>query len=81
MLNQNKEEYKKLISLRRLAKEVPYKVTYLSLLVQRGKLKAEKIGRNYFTTREWFSEYLEMHARDGKISEVGEVRAENQESK
>jgi len=81
MLNQNKEEYKKLISLRRLAKEVPYKVTYLSLLVQRGKLKAEKIGRNYFTTREWFEEYLEMHARDEKIERWEEVRAENQESK
>ncbi|MDD5294549.1 MAG: hypothetical protein PHP21_01315, partial [Patescibacteria group bacterium] len=76
MLNQNKEEYKKLIPLRRLAKEVPYKVNYLSLLVQRGRLKAEKIGRNYFTTREWFNEYLEMHARDEKIEKLEEGRAE-----
>ncbi|MDD5031578.1 MAG: hypothetical protein PHR36_00855 [Patescibacteria group bacterium] len=72
MLSQNKEEYKKLIPLRRLAKEVPYKVTYLSLLVQRGKLRAEKIGRNYFTTREWFGEYLEMHARSGKVEKLEE---------
>ncbi|MFA4834363.1 MAG: hypothetical protein WC619_06045, partial [Patescibacteria group bacterium] len=82
MLIQNKqEEYKKLIPLRRLAKEVPYKVTYLSLLVQRGKLRAEKIGRNYFTSREWFNEYLEMHARDEKIEKAEEGRTEKAEEK
>ncbi|MDD5071375.1 MAG: hypothetical protein PHQ42_01425 [Patescibacteria group bacterium] len=76
MLNQNKEESKKLIPLRRLAKEAPYKVNYLSLLVQRGKLKAEKIGRNYFTTREWFEQYLEMHARDEKVERAEGAQAE-----
>jgi hypothetical protein len=66
MLYQKKDENKKLIPLRRLAEEGPYKTAYLSLLVQRNKLKATKVGRNYFTTREWFKEYLEKHARDSK---------------
>jgi uncharacterized membrane protein YozB (DUF420 family) len=54
----------KLIPLRRFAKSGLYTPAYLSLLVQRKKLKAKKIGRNYYTTQEWFEEYLERHARD-----------------
>jgi len=56
---------KKLLPLRRFASDI-YAPAYLSLLVQRGKLKAQKIGRNYFTTGEWFGEYLERHAREEK---------------
>ncbi|MFH1427322.1 MAG: hypothetical protein ABIG60_02230, partial [Patescibacteria group bacterium] len=62
----NNKELKKLIPLRRLTEEGPYSTAYLSLLVQRKKLKAKKVGRNYFTTREWFNNYLENHARDEK---------------
>ena len=51
-----------LIPLRHFVKEGLYSQAYLSLLVQRKKLKAEKIGRNYFTTREWFEEYVNLHA-------------------
>ena len=67
MLEKNKnKENKRLIPLRRFAKVGPYGSAYLSNLVQRKRLKAKKIGRNYFTTQEWFSEYLEMHAQEGK---------------
>ena len=60
------DERKKLIPLRRLAIPGLYDNSYLSQLVQRKKLKAEKIGRNYYTTKEWFIEYLERHAQDDK---------------
>lgn len=61
---------KKLIPLRRLTEYGLYKISYLSILVQRKKLKAKKIGRNYYTTIEWFNEYLEKHARDEKRVKV-----------
>lgn len=54
----------KLVPLRRFALEGFYNVRYLSQLVQRGKLKAKQVGRNFCTTREWFEEYLEQHALD-----------------
>lgn len=60
------DDNKKLIPLRRLAQESSYSPAYVSILVQRKKLKAEKVGRNYFSTREWFNQYLEDHARDEK---------------
>jgi len=60
------DERKKLIPLRRLAIPGLYDTSYLSQLVQRKKLKAEKIGRNYYTTKDWFMEYLERHAQDDK---------------
>lgn len=54
----------KLVPLRRFTCDELYSAAYLSQLVQRGKLKAQKIGRNFCTTREWFEEYLEIHALD-----------------
>lgn len=54
----------KFVPLRRFAYDGLYNLAYLSQLVQRGKLKARKIGKNYNTTREWFEEYLETHALD-----------------
>ena len=65
MLSQNNQR-KQLIPLRRLADNKLYSTAYLSLLVQRKKLKAKKIGRNFYTTQEWFEDYLEKHARDEK---------------
>ena len=66
MLKEPEKQEQKLYPLRKFSLPGIYSVAYLSQLVQRKKLKAKKIGRNYFTTREWFNEYLERHARDGK---------------
>ena len=55
---------KKLVLLRRFAIKGLYSTEYLSQLVQRKKLKAKKLGRNFCTTREWFEEYLSQHALD-----------------
>jgi hypothetical protein len=65
-MRKNSENRPKLVPLRRFVNNGPYSSAYLSLLVQRHKLKAEKIGRNYFTTEAWFKEYLEQHAQNGK---------------
>lgn len=58
-----KQTKNQLIPLCRFAETSQYSQAYLSLLVQRKKLRAKKIGRNYFTTQEWFNEYLLKHAR------------------
>ncbi|MFA6394005.1 MAG: hypothetical protein WCW25_03995, partial [Patescibacteria group bacterium] len=64
------EDLKKLLPLRQFAKEGPYSAAYLSILVQRKSLKARRVGRNFFTTREWFNEYLERHAQEKKSVEA-----------
>ncbi len=66
MLKEPENQEQKLYPLRKFSLPGIYSVAYLSQLVQRRKLKAKKIGRNYFTTKEWFNEYLERHARDEK---------------
>lgn len=60
---QEKNNNNKLLPLRNFVKQGPYSSFYLSNLVQRKKLKAKKIGRNYFTTQKWFDEYLLQHGR------------------
>ncbi|MFA6107040.1 MAG: hypothetical protein WC745_05230, partial [Patescibacteria group bacterium] len=70
LVNGNEEKnnnLKKLLPLRQFAKEGPYSAAYLSILVQRKSLKARRIGRNYFTTLEWFNEYLQQHAQEKKF--------------
>lgn len=54
----------KLVPLRRFAHKKLYDTTYLSVLVQRKKLKARKVGRVYWTSEEWFQDYLDKHARE-----------------
>ncbi|MFH1841336.1 MAG: hypothetical protein ABH800_01070, partial [Candidatus Nealsonbacteria bacterium] len=46
------------ISLQNATKLCNYSQEYLSLRARQGKLKAEKIGRNWVTTKEWLQEYL-----------------------
>jgi len=38
-----------------------YDQEYLSLLARRGLLQAEKIGRNWYTKREWLNNYLQKN--------------------
>lgn len=74
----NKE---RLVPLRRFAREDLYSSSYLSLLVQRKKLKAKRIGRNFYTTQQWFEDYLRKHAKD-EIREKYEILfEESQKSK
>ena len=38
-----------------------YDQEYLSLLARRGLLQAEKIGKRWYTTREWLNNYLQKN--------------------
>lgn len=67
---------KKLMPLRKFAVDNIYSPAYLSQLVQRGKLKARKIGRNYYTCAHWFGEYLDQHAQDVKFEKYQEYLEE-----
>ena len=80
MLKKSENEAK-LVPLRKFAIPGIYSVAYLSQLVQRKKLKAKKIGRNYFTSQVWFDEYLGEHAQDRKIEKYQNhlKRQENKE--
>jgi hypothetical protein len=48
----------KYLSMKEASKITPYEQDYLSLLARRGELKAEKIGRNWFTRVEWLNAYI-----------------------
>ena len=72
MLNLPKAK-KHLVPLRRFSCDGLYTLAYLSQLVQRGKLKAKKVGKNYHTNREWFENYLEAHALDNTREAYNEL--------
>lgn len=61
-------EEKKLISMKEAARISPYQQGYLSLLARRGELRAEKVGRNWFTTIDWLNEYIEEKKPDKVIA-------------
>ena len=46
------------ISLKEAEKITPYSANYLGLRARQGKLKAIKIGRDWFTKKEWLEEYI-----------------------
>ncbi len=67
----------KLIPLRKFAIPGVYSSAYLSQLVQRKKLRAKKIGRNYYSCQDWFDDYLALHAQDRKQAEYNKYLADN----
>lgn len=49
----------KFISLAEAAKITNYSQDYISLLCRQGKLRAQKLGRNWVTTKEWVQSYVD----------------------
>jgi hypothetical protein len=49
---------KDFLSMAQASKLCPYEQGYLSLLARRGELKAEKIGRNWYTKINWLNAYI-----------------------
>lgn len=49
----------KYLLLSQAAEFCSYSQEYLSLRARQGKLRAVKIGRNWFTTEDWLREYLD----------------------
>ncbi|MDD5290012.1 MAG: hypothetical protein PHT40_02310 [Patescibacteria group bacterium] len=62
--NHAQEKSRGFISLSEAAKLCTYSQEYLSLLARRGELKAQKIGRNWFTKTDWLKKYIEDHPAD-----------------
>ncbi|MEK7525715.1 MAG: hypothetical protein AAB561_01730, partial [Patescibacteria group bacterium] len=56
-----------LVSLFEASKLAPYSQEYISLLVRRGKIFGQKIGRNWFTTTEAVEEYVRKYAGSSLI--------------
>ncbi|MDP3900760.1 MAG: hypothetical protein Q8Q38_00215, partial [bacterium] len=46
------------ISLKEASRVCGYSQKYLNLRARQGKLKAEKVGRNWVTTKEWLDDYI-----------------------
>lgn len=67
-----KKEEQQYISLAEAAKLTNYSQDYISLLCRQGKLKAEKLGRNWVTTKEWVYSYVDN--TDGKGKSVVPVK-------
>ena len=63
VLTPKKEIKEKYISLSELAKNTRYTEKYLNLLARSGKLEAHKDGRNWLTTKESLTRYLEGRER------------------
>ncbi len=63
-----KNEEPQFISLAAAAKLTNYSQDYISLLCRQGKLKAEKLGRNWVTTKEWVYEYVDKTEGKGAAS-------------
>jgi hypothetical protein len=68
------EELKKdYVLLSKIAKEKKYAQEYLGLLARRGDIGSIRIGKRWYTTREWFSEFLadaEAKKAEIKIAKV-----------
>ncbi|MCX6813639.1 MAG: hypothetical protein NT078_00180, partial [Candidatus Azambacteria bacterium] len=52
---------------------------YLNVLVRRGKLRAVKLGRNWFTTSEWLSEYRMSTGKSGADLNVSKLEQEEKD--
>jgi len=66
------------LSVADIAKFSPYSSSYISLRIRQGKLKGEKIGRNWFTKKEWLDEYIEKH---GEKVQSTKFKVQNEEGK
>lgn len=52
------------ISLKEASKYCHYSQDYLKLRARQGKLKAVKMGRNWFTTKDWLKKYQQRSAKN-----------------
>ena len=70
-------------TLSEAADNSPYSRGYISILVHRKKLRAIKIGRNWFTKKEWLDEYISKHEdqKQASTSQGLEIRKIEKEEK
>ena len=65
------------ISLHEAAKLTNYSQDYISLLCRQKKLKGEKLGRNWVTTKEWVESYI--NKTNGSGQNIVSVKIKNAE--
>jgi excisionase family DNA binding protein len=70
-----------LLSLAEAAKLTPYSQEYISLLARKGKLRAWKKGRNWFTSKLAVEEYLNSQAQGAKQEYLRKAKFEQVSSK
>lgn len=72
------EESNQYISLQAAARLCRYSQNYLSLRARQKKLKAQKIGRNWVTTKAWLYEYIAQvgDVKKMNVAKIPEVRPE-----
>ena len=80
-----KNENSQYLSLFNAARLAGVSAGYLNVAVRRGKLRAVKLGRNWFTTNEWLSEYqrsvgktFEIISELKKIEEFSKIKKAEQ---
>ena len=83
----NNKKESQFISLSEASKETGYTPEHLNLLCRKKKLKGKKIGRNWFTTKEWMEDFI-LKAKTNKkgggifVSKIkGELENESLEEK
>lgn len=82
-----KNEEPQFISLAEAAKITNYSQDYISLLCRQGKMKAEKLGRNWVTTRDWVYSYIDNTEGKGKsivpvkVKDLSEKETDKKERK
>lgn len=55
------------LTLKQAAKLTPYSADYLNLRARQGKLKAQKIGRDWLTTKEAVIAYMKQVKKSYKL--------------
>jgi hypothetical protein len=76
-----KKEESQFISLAEAAKMTNYSQDYISLLCRQGKLKAEKLGRNWVTKKEWVYNYVDNTSGKGESVVPVKVKAAGETGK
>ena len=76
------KQYQNLVTLAEAAKETPYSQEYLSLLARRGKIPAQKVGRNWCVTSLAVQEYIKKQEEvlRAELDLKNTIVAKNQES-
>lgn len=73
-----KNQEPQFISLAEAAKMTNYSQDYISLLCRQGKLRAEKLGRNWVTTKDWVYSYVDN--TEGKGESVVPVKVKEKKA-
>jgi hypothetical protein len=60
-IDDDKWDDNQLVTLSYAARQMGYTPEYLNMLCRNGSINAKKIGRNWFTTKEWANEYFKKN--------------------